>query len=288
MAAAMLAVFGGLRLSRTAAAFSTAVAIATYVPFAVSSAGYVEVSVIAAGAVILFGIGVLDWWIIDVVRRAAAGDLARASLKRFLPSHLISGAYSNPAALIEPRTGDATVLFTDLRGFTAMSESLTPAEVLALLNELHGELVKIVRKHGGVIDKFTGDGMLAVFGALRAETDHADRALAVARGLREAMVQLNRARAGREQPPLHIGIGLHSGPIVAGCVGSEDRLEFTVIGDTVNTAARVEALTKDHGVDVLVTSETWSRLSRREGLVDCGEAQLRGRKKPLRVFSLPA
>lgn len=288
MAAAMLAVFGGLRLSRTAAAFSTGLAIAIYVPFAISSAGYVEVSVIAAGAVILVGIGVLDWWIIDVVRRAAAGDLARASLKRFLPSHLISGAYSDPAALLEPRMGDATVLFTDLRGFTAMTESLAPANVLALVNELHGELVQIVRAHGGVIDKFTGDGMLAVFGALQPENDHADRALAVARGLRGAMKQLNRARAEREQPPLRIGIGLHSGPIVAGCVGSEDRLEFTVLGDTVNTAARIEALTKEHGVDLLVTSETWSRLREREGLVDCGEAQLRGRKQPLRVFSLPA
>jgi class 3 adenylate cyclase len=165
---------------------------------------------------------------------------------------------------------------------TTIAENLQPDEVLALLNEFQGELAAAVREHGGTIDKFMGDGMLAVFGAPEPLPDHASRALAAARAMLARIDALNAANPHRA--PLRLGIGIQSGKVVAGCLGSGERLEFTVIGGTVNTASRLEALTKAKGVPVLIGEGTTGQTSAAD-LVPLDSVTLRGHSRPLPIFT---
>lgn len=151
---------------------------------------------------------------------------------------------------------EITVLFADLRGFTAISERMDPEGVVALLNEYHQAMVTVLFEHGGTLDKFTGDGFMAYFGAPDPNPEHARDAVACALAMQEALVALNTDRAKRTEAMLAMGIGLHSGLAVIGDIGSERRLEYTAVGDTVNLSSRVEALTKQLNVPVLATAAT--------------------------------
>ncbi len=279
VACALFAATGGLRFDRASAAWTTAVA-ATLLVVLVrgeldgASQLYVVVAIAA--------IGFLAIWTTDLVRRAMEGARGRALLLRFLPRGLVDRAFRDPlSVLAEPREVEATVLVSDLRGFTRYAEKLPPGEVLAFLNEVQGELAAAVQSHGGVVDKFMGDGMLAVFGAPEPLPDHAARAIAAAREIR---TRIERVRQRRGEA-IGVGIGIHTGRLVAGCLGSGDRLEFTVIGDTVNIASRLESLTKERGVDVLVSEET-ARVAGEAALGAPGEVAIRGRTEPLRIRAL--
>jgi adenylate cyclase len=148
---------------------------------------------------------------------------------------------------------ELSVMFIDVRDFTALSERSEAHDVVARLNELYGVVVPVVLKHGGHANKFIGDGLLSVFGAPERLPDHAQRAV-------DAALEIARAVEERFAGELRIGIGVNSGPVVAGTIGGGGRLDFTVIGDTVNTAARVEAATRKTGDDVLVTESTYRLL----------------------------
>ena len=149
---------------------------------------------------------------------------------------------------------DVTLMFVDVRGFTAFAERLRPADVVATLNRLFERIVPLVHRHGGHVDKYAGDGLMAVFGAPRRHVDHADRALAAA-------LQIADAVEDEFAGTLSVGIGLNSGPVVAGNVGGAGRLEFSVIGDAVNVAARVESATRETGDVVLITDRTLALLN---------------------------
>lgn len=148
---------------------------------------------------------------------------------------------------------EVSILFMDVRGFTSYAEQAPAADVVARLNELFELVVPIILRHGGHANKFIGDGLLAVFGAPERHVDHADRAVAAACEIAASVQQ-------RYDGGLGVGVGVHSGPVVVGTVGGGGRLDFTVIGDTVNTAARVESATRSTGDDVLITDETRRRL----------------------------
>ncbi|HEV2813512.1 MAG TPA: adenylate/guanylate cyclase domain-containing protein, partial [Solirubrobacteraceae bacterium] len=154
-----------------------------------------------------------------------------------------------------------SVLFMDVRGFTTMSEHAAAKDVVAKLNELYDEVVPAILRHGGHANKFIGDGLLAVFGAPDRLPDHADRAVAAALDVAECVRR-------RFDGALRVGIGVNSGPVIAGTIGGGGRLDFTVIGDTVNTAARVESATRTTGDDVLVTEATVALLERDHGGFD--------------------
>jgi len=182
-------------------------------------------------------------------------------------------------AILEGDEVEVTVLFLDIRGFTAFAEHARPKEVVRVLNELFGLVVPVLVEHGGHANKFLGDGLLGVFGAPVRLADHADRAVAAA--LR--IGALVRETYG---PQLRIGIGVNSGPVVAGTIGGGGRVDFTVIGDAVNTAARVEALTRQTGDDVLLTEATRTLLTRDiGGFEERGAVELKGKSRRVRVLA---
>ena len=178
---------------------------------------------------------------------------------------------------LEGEEVDVTVMFVDVRNFTSFAENRSASEVVAVLNRLFGRIVPLIHAEGGRVDKFIGDGLLAVFGAPRRFADHADRALAAAVAIADG------AGAG---DGLRVGVGLNSGRVVAGNIGGAGRLEFSVIGDVVNTAARVEAATRLTG-DVILLSEAtrsvltrpWPRISGRH------EVELKGKARPVRLYA---
>lgn len=180
--------------------------------------------------------------------------------------------------LLEGVEADVSVLFLDIRGFTALAERSTAREVVDRLNDLYELVVPIVARHGGHANKFIGDGLLAVFGAPAPLPDHADRAVAAA-------LEIAGSVHRRYGADLQIGIGVNSGPVVAGTVGGGGRVEFTVIGDTVNTAARVEEATRVSGDDVLITAATCERLRRRLALEERPAIPLKGKREPVGLFA---
>ncbi|RYZ71131.1 MAG: adenylate/guanylate cyclase domain-containing protein, partial [Proteobacteria bacterium] len=148
---------------------------------------------------------------------------------------------------------EVVVFFSDIRGFTAFSEKRKPEEVVAMLNEYFGVMVGIIARHGGVVDKFIGDAIMAIWGAPKSSEKDSEMALRACIEMRKGLSELNEKRIARGELPIMIGMGLHAGRAISGTIGSDERMEYTVIGNTVNTASRIEASTKAFGTDLLVT-----------------------------------
>lgn len=149
-----------------------------------------------------------------------------------------------------------TMLFADIRDFTTLSEAMSPEQVVELLNDYFSEMVDAVFEQGGVLDKFIGDGMLAVFGSLDEQPDHRRRAVLAGLRMKARLAKINGEREMRGLKPIHIGIGIHTDEVVVGNIGSRKRLEYTVIGDGVNTCARVESMNKEFNTTLLITEQT--------------------------------
>jgi len=179
-----------------------------------------------------------------------------------------------------------TVLFSDIRNFTTMSETMPPEEVVSLLNDYFSEMVDAVFEQNGVLDKFIGDGMLAVFGSLEEMPDHPRKAALAALRMKALLGKLNAQRAAAGQPALHIGIGIHTAEVIVGNIGSRRRLEYTVVGDGVNTCSRVESLNKNFGTTILVTEDTRTELGDEFECRLMPEAPMKGKTQVLRVFEL--
>jgi adenylate cyclase len=184
---------------------------------------------------------------------------------------------------LEGEEVEVTVMFLDVRDFTAFAERASAAEVVAVLNRLFERVVPVIHDHGGHVDKYVGDGLLAVFGAPRRQDDHADRAVGAARAIAAAV-------EAEFTGELAIGVGLNSGTVIVGNVGGGGRLEFSVIGDAVNVAARVEAATRQTGDPVLVSERTRALLSGdvAASLQPRPAMPLRGRSEPVALFALPS
>jgi adenylate cyclase len=177
---------------------------------------------------------------------------------------------------------EVSVLFSDIRGFTALSESSRPEDVVALLNGYFSKQVEVIFRHGGTLDKFIGDAIMAFWGAPVASSNHAEQAVAAAIDMSAALEDL-RGQLGALGAELEIGIGIHSGRAVVGFIGSNDRLDYTVIGDTVNLASRIEGLTK--GIArVLVSEATRDAAGNGFEWRDCGSHSVKGREAPVRLF----
>jgi class 3 adenylate cyclase len=176
------------------------------------------------------------------------------------------------------RKVDVSILFCDVLGFTQFASEADAQEVVSELNKLFEVIVPIIARHRGHIDKFVGDGLLAVFGAPERLDDHADRAVLAATEIAEAV-------NGPGSDMMRVGIGVNSGEVVAGSIGGAGRLNFSVIGDAVNVAARVEEATRALGDDVLITAETRTRLGYTVEVAPRGPQQLKGKEEPVELFA---
>ncbi len=202
---------------------------------------------------------------------------------QYVTPELAAAAIDDPARL-EGQLVTSTVLFADIRDFTGLSESVPASELLAMLNRYFDRMAQVVVDHGGFVNKLGGDSLLAVFGSpLNPAHGHAAHAVRAAVAMEEALAEFNEEQRQAFLPEIMIGIGVASGDVVAGNVGSSAKLEYTVLGDAVNVAARLQELTKELGEPVLLSAETARLAGESDRFADCGEVEVRGKSRPVRV-----
>jgi adenylate cyclase len=221
--------------------------------------------------------------LVTLYRQAVLKD----QLARFLAPELVSEIIANPAILAQQtRACIATVLFADIRGFTALSEHLPPKEVVAFLNLFLTEMTAAIMEHHGMVDKYIGDAIMGVFGAPEDHPTHATQAVQAALAMQARLIVLNQHLQERHLPMLDLGIGIHTGELVVGAIRSHQRLDYTVIGDTVNLASRIESLTRQFGVSLLLSTETHDALESVVGLREIGTTEVKNRLQPVTVWSI--
>jgi adenylate cyclase len=183
---------------------------------------------------------------------------------------------------------EMSVLFADIRGFTTFTERGRPEDVVSQLNEYFSRMVEAVFAHRGTVDKFVGDMVMALFGAPLADPDHADHAVLAALGMLEALKDQNARWAAEGRPPLEIGIGVNSGDMVAGIIGSVTIMSYTVIGDAVNLGSRLESLNKEYGTRLIISDGTRTRLKGRYDMKLLGSVTVKGKSEPVTIFEVLA
>ncbi|MBK5255743.1 MAG: response regulator [Vicinamibacteria bacterium] len=218
----------------------------------------------------------------DVTRERDMRKLLEKTVSRRIATSMLGeGASELGGALVK-----TTILFSDVRSFTTLSEVLGAAGIVKLLNEYFSFMADIIRDNGGSIDKYIGDAIMALFGAPLAHGDDADRAVLAAVGMLDALDLLNRERERTKQMAIHIGIGLATGEVIAGNIGSPDRMNYTVIGDAVNLAARLESLTKGYGASLLVCSTTHGAFTRKVSSRKLDVVRVKGQDTPTVVYEV--
>jgi adenylate cyclase len=183
---------------------------------------------------------------------------------------------------------EVTILFSDLRNFTAMCEALSPQKILGILNHYFTRMSAIVETHGGVVDKYVGDAMMALFGAPLVNPDDADRAMETALEMCDALDELNRQWHAEGRPTIGLGIGIHTDIVVAGNMGSQTRLNYTVIGDGVNLASRLQGLTKtpEYATRIIISRTTLAKAKGRYQTRRLGEVAVKGKQKSTEIYAL--
>jgi len=222
-------------------------------------------------------------------------NLMVSGLKRAEQVKNTFGSYVHPRVvedLIEGRMAlggelrTATILFADIRGFTALSESLPPRQVVTFLNSYLERMVEAIAAHGGTVDKFIGDGIMAVFGVPYAQGDDAMHAVRAGWDMLAALEAWNAERRAQGQFELSIGIGIHTGEAVAGSIGTSKKMQYTLIGDAVNTASRIESATVPLGVRLLVSAATFGLVSARVQAREFPPVVLKGKAQPVPVYEI--
>ncbi|MES2315988.1 MAG: adenylate/guanylate cyclase domain-containing protein [Pseudomonadota bacterium] len=222
--------------------------------------------------------GALQTYLSERESRQAAMQM----FSRFVNPHVVQQLVSDGGLLREGESREISVLFSDIRGFTTLSENRSPQEVVQLLNRYFTLQVEVVFRHGGTMDKFIGDCIMAFWGAPLDDPRHAENAVLAALEM-AVVLQRFKAELGREDADFDVGIGVHSGPAVVGLIGSEQRLEYTAIGDTVNLASRIEGLTK--GVArILVSEETMAMCGPSFSFTPYGAFEVKGRAQHVNLF----
>jgi len=205
----------------------------------------------------------------------------RNTMSRYMSKAVMDELLEDGNAALRGVNREVSVLFSDIRGFTTMSERLGARETVAMLNDYFTDMVDVVFAHNGILDKYIGDMIMAVFGSVRSRHDDAANAVMVGSRMMMALRELNLRRAAVGQEPIHIGIGISTGDVVAGSIGSPKRLEYTVIGDRVNLAERLQNANKYYGTGVLMCETTAARLSTPVRMRDLDLIRVRGMQAPV-------
>ena len=212
-------------------------------------------------------------------------DAIKRAFTRYVAREVVTEILKDPDKIV--LTGErreVTVLFCDVRGFTSISERLSPEEVVSLLNAFYTLMIDTTFKHDGTLDKFLGDGVMAVFGAPIFHPDHSVRALRTALAMQAGIRELSAQRVAEGKAPLKIGIGVNAGSAVAGNVGTEARMEYTVIGDSVNLAARLESYAK--AGQILISAATYALVKKAIDARPLGRMKVRGKEDELDVYEV--
>ena len=217
------------------------------------------------------------------LKERRAREAAIAMFSRFVNPHVVKQLIERGGLEGSGEAREVTLLFSDIRGFTTLSETRSPPQVVEILNRYFSRQVEVIFRHGGSLDKFIGDAIMAFWGAPLDDPDHAEHAVACALEMADALLAF-KDELGELGRDFDVGIGVHSGPAVVGLIGSEKRREYTSIGDTVNLASRIEGLTKEAGRRILVSRETMERCHGAFDFVSCGTFHAKGRAQPVELF----
>ena len=210
----------------------------------------------------------------------------RNALERFLSSAIVERILANPDQIhLGGENQVATILFTDIRAFTPMSEKMDPHQVVELLNEYFTLMTDLIFENGGTLDKYLGDGIMAIFGAPLARPDDADRAVKTAMQMQRAVVRLNEVRVARGEKPIRVGMGVNTGQVTAGNIGSTKRMDYTVIGDAVNLASRLCA--NAAGGQILISESTHAAVAGTMPASKLDAIKVKGKEAPVEIFEIP-
>ena len=213
--------------------------------------------------------------------------LIKKMFSRYVSKDVFDQLVANPSlAALGGARRNMTVLFSDIRGFTTMSEKGTPEDVVAQLNELFTRMVAVVFDHRGTVDKFVGDMIMALYGAPLDDEDHADHAVQTALAMIRTLQEMNGQWQAQGKPTLDIGIGVNTGDMVAGNIGSDTIMSYTVIGDAVNLGARLESLNKEYATRIIISEFTRARLEGQYDIHPLGEVVVKGKTRPVAIFEV--
>ena len=230
--------------------------------------------------------GPLGGGVLVVVEDLSSEKRLQGAMRRFMTQEVVDQVLGREDGLLFGTACTASVLFADVRNFTGLAEQLSARETVETLNELFGELFEAVAAHDGVLDKFLGDGVMAVYGAPLSRGNDAENAVASALAMIDALVAINARRKERGAPELRLGLGVTTGEVVAGTIGSPKRMDYTVIGDSVNLASRLQELTRDYGLDLLVCERTAALVGGRFKVRLVDRIRVRGRTNPCAIYAV--
>lgn len=243
-----------------------------------------------AGPLVLVGLTYVVVTASDFIQAEMERRKTKAMFSRYVSADVVNELMKNPDEIsLGGKKQVVTIMFADIRGFTAFSENKDPVDVITRLNEYLSAMTDSIQKHGGTLDKYLGDGLMAFFGAPIYFEDHVERAVQVAREIQQKVVELNKKWAEEQNAvPLLVAVGINTGPVVVGNVGSTERMDYTLIGEDANLASRVEALTKLFETLVLVSERSYDILPEgptKDSLHYVGEELVKGFTKPIKVYS---
>ncbi len=210
----------------------------------------------------------------------------RNTMSRFMTDQVVDQLLAGDDSFLGGKEQEVSILFSDIRRFTSLSEHLSPVDAVGQLNEYFAGMVDIIFEHHGTLDKFIGDGIMALFGAPFVSSGDADNAVAAAVAMMEHLQTFNRSRAKQGLTPFNIGVGVNTGPVIVGNIGSPKRMDFTVIGDHVNLAARLESANKFYGSKILFSEHTRDALRRSHAIRELDKVRVMGRQQPVRIFEV--
>ncbi len=239
------------------------------------------------------GVGIIIYYglvrVISLLKRIAQAETQKASLARYFSPDVAEEISNNPEMMSGQGRQIVSILFSDIRGFTAMSEAMTPDELGEFLTDFRGKQAQAVFANGGSLDKFIGDAIMANFGVPKPSPDpahDAENAVRAGIAMMGALQEINQQRAAAGKEAVAIGIGIHSGEVFAGNLGSAGHMEYTVIGDTVNTASRIESLCKKLGADFLISEKVFTLLENKFSTTKMPRVKVKGKAEPLRVYQV--
>ena len=208
----------------------------------------------------------------------------RKIFQKYVPHDAIGQFFNSPDDMLKGKSRELAILFSDIRGFTTISENMHPEMVVESLNQYFSDMVDIIVDHKGIVDKYMGDAIMSFFGAPVKHKNDSLLAVQSALEMLETLKEFNKRQAEKSRPPFRIGIGINYGPVTVGNIGSEKKMHYTVIGDMVNTASRLEGLTKVYKQPLIVSASVYERVKKDFPCLYIDNAAIKGRKQGIPIY----